>query len=424
MLTADLVRARRRGGRIEVVPLRPVERDRALAVAERYVAAARAVVGKTRSVFEAACDDVPYHPTDYRLVRGLRKLVVDRCKFEVRDDVDPPALRRAVFFRAAAVRRALDDAETLVSEPVIAAVAAELGLPALDIRGALFADLKENHILGRFDAIGGAALVDAYELAQKQAILLRAVRVVVRLQRPPPRGLRLFFRRLKFHRLLYVAARLPDGVCRIEIDGPFSLFRSVTTYGLRLALLLPVLDACGPGWELDADVLWGPERRPATFHLEGEPAEDADGDDERLPEDVARLVDRFRQLETPWTVDIAHELLDLPGVGLCVPDLVFTHRDTGYGVYFEVLGFWSREAVWRRVDLVNAGLPHPIVFAVSSRLRVSEEVLDGDLPGQLYVYKGAIGARAVEQRLDASLARAGSANVPGARGGRGDAAGL
>ena len=406
MLTVDLVRARRRGGRIAVPPLRPAERERALAVAEEYVAAARAAVGSTRSAFEAACDDVPYHETDYLLVRGLRKLVEDRCEFEVRDDVAPAALRRTVFVRAAAARRAVGDAERFEPEPVIAAAAAELGLPEQDVRNALFADLRENHVLARFDAIGGSALAAAYETARKQAILLRAVRVVVTLLRPDARGLRLFFRRLKFHRLLHVATRLPDGGCRVEIDGPFSLFRSVTTYGLRLALLLPVLDACGPGWVLDADVLWGPERRPATFHLEGAPGAGRPGDDERLPDEVARLLDRFRKLKTPWTVEVAHTMLELPGIGLCVPDLVFTHRDTGHRVYFEVLGFWSREAVWRRVDLVNAGLPQPIVFAVSSRLRVSEEVLDGELPGQLYVYKGAIGARAVEQRLDASLARA------------------
>ena len=406
MLTVDLVRARRRGGRIAVPPLRPAERERALAVAEEYVAAARAAVGSTRSAFEAACDDVPCHETDYLLVRGLRKLVEDRCEFEVRDDVDPAALRRTVFVRAAAARRAVGDAERFEPEPVTAAAAAELGLPEQDVRNALFADLRENHVLTRFDAIGGSALVAAYETARKQAVLLRAVRVVVTLLRPDARGLRLFFRRLKFHRLLHVATRLPDGACRVEIDGPFSLFRSVTTYGLRLALLLPVLDACGPGWALDADVLWGPERRPATFHLEGAPGAGTPGDDERLPDEVARLLDRFRKLKTPWTVEVAHTMLELPGIGLCVPDLVFTHRDTGHRVYFEVLGFWSREAVWRRVDLVNAGLPQPIVFAVSSRLRVSEEVLDGDLPGRLYVYKGVIGARAVEQRLDASLARA------------------
>ena len=297
--------------------MRAGEKERLLVVGERYVAAARAAVGGTRAAFEAACEDVACHPTDYRLVRGLRKLVEDRCVFEVRDEVDPPAIRRLVFVRAAAARRALDDAGAFDSESVIAAAAAELGLPPQDVRDALFADLKENHVLTSFDAISGPALVAAYEIAQKQAVLLRAVRVVVTLRRPAPHGLRLFFRRLKFHRLLYLATRLPDGACRIEIDGPFSLFRSVTTYGLRLALLLPLLDACGPGWELDADVLWGARRQPAAFHLEGEPVDGTPGDDERLPDEVARLLDRFRQMETPWTAEVAHALLDLPGVGLC-----------------------------------------------------------------------------------------------------------
>lgn len=419
MLTVDLVRARRRGGRIEVPPLRPAERERLLIAAEGYVAAARAAVGGVRAAFEAACDDVPHHPTDYRLVRGLRKLVEDRCVFEVRDDVDPPALRRAVFTRASEARRAAGDAERFEPAAVLAASAAELGLPEeRGVGDALFADLKENHVLTRFDAIGGAALVAAYETACKQAVLLRAVRVVVTLPRPDARGLRLFFRRLKFHRLLHAATRLPDGACRVEIDGPYSLFRSVTTYGLQLALLLPLLDACGPAWELDADVLWGPERRPAAFHLEGAPAGAAARGDARLPEEVARLVDRFREMKTPWTVAVAHALLDLPGVGLCVPDLVFTHRDTGRRVYFEALGFWSREAVWKRVDLVRAGLPRPIVFAVSSRLRVSEEVLEDDLPGRLYVYKSAISARAVEERLE-EAARAGASLPDGGPAGAG-----
>lgn len=91
-------------------------------------------------------------------------------------------------------------------------------------------------------------------------------------------------------------------------------------------------------------------------------------------------------------------MLDLPGVGLVVPDLVFTRgRDR---IYFEALGFWSREAVFRRVDLVEQGLSEKVLFAVSSRLRVSEEVLAGDAPSALYVYKGTMNARAVEAKLD------------------------
>ena len=406
MLTTDLVRVRRRGGRIEARRPGRAQRERLLAAAEGYVAAAQAALGATRAAFEAACDDVPGEPTDYKLLQGLRKLVEDRCVFETRDDVDPPALRRAVFARAAAARRALDDGARFEPDPVVAAAAAECGLPARDVGDALFADLRAHQVLKRFDAIGGPALAAAYETAQHQAILLRASRVVVTFERPDPGGFRLFFRKLKFHRLLYAATRPSEGVCRIEIDGPFSLFRSVTAYGLQLALLLPVLDACGCRWALDADVLWGPEREALRFHLEAEPATEEAAADARLPDEVARLRDRFREMKTAWTAESAHDLLDLPGFGLCVPDLVFTHADTGHRVYFEALGYWSREAVWRRVDLVEAGLPQPIIFAVSRRLRVSEEVLDGELPGQLYVYAGVISARAIEERLEASLAAA------------------
>jgi hypothetical protein len=90
-------------------------------------------------------------------------------------------------------------------------------------------------------------------------------------------------------------------------------------------------------------------------------------------------------------------------VGLCVPDLVFERRREGAKrerVYLEVMGYWSRAAVWKRVELVRAGLGERILFAVSSRLRVSEDVLDADLPGALYVYKQTISARAVAERVD------------------------
>ena len=64
------------------------------------------------------------------------------------------------------------------------------------------------------------------------------------------------------------------------------------------------------------------------------------------------------------------------------------------------MGFWSRQAVWRRVELVEAGLPYQIVFAVSHRLRVSEQALDDRERSCLYVYKGTLSAAAIARRLD------------------------
>ena len=86
-----------------------------------------------------------------------------------------------------------------------------------------------------------------------------------------------------------------------------------------------------------------------------------------------------------------------------MPDVVFEKRDDDGAVrrvYLEVMGYWSRAAVWQRVELVQAGLAETVLFAVSSRLRVSEEVLGADLPGALYVYKGTMSARSIAERLD------------------------
>ncbi|HXN30758.1 MAG TPA: DUF790 family protein, partial [Polyangiaceae bacterium] len=96
------------------------------------------------------------------------------------------------------------------------------------------------------------------------------------------------------------------------------------------------------------------------------------------------------------------DVLDLPGVGLSVPDLVFDRRSGAERerIYLEVMGYWSRAAVWKRVELVQAGLAERILFAVSSRLRVSEDVLDGELPGALYVYKQTMSARTIAERLE------------------------
>ena len=60
-------------------------------------------------------------------------------------------------------------------------------------------------------------------------------------------------------------------------------------------------------------------------------------------------------------------------------------------------------AIWENIQ---RGLASPTLFAVSARLRVSEEVLPDDAPSALYVYKGTMSARAIAERLDALVARA------------------
>ena len=401
MLTSDLVQVRRRRGELRVVGLSNADRDRLLPVAEAYVAAAKGANGWTLSRLDRALDDVGFEATDYKRVRGLRKLTLDRCTFEPAEDVDPSALRRRVFAQATSIRQSM--AEDGIFEPE--AVLGSCGVdPAADPFEILFGDLKENHRLRDFEGLSGGELLRRYELAQEQAVLLRALSVTVTLHCPDPGTYRRFFARLKFRRLLYRLERLDDGGYRIHIDGPHSLFSAVTKYGLQLALMLPVLKGSGR-WELEARVRWDKEkdREPLRFTLAGGAEGDVGEGSARLPDEVEALVTKFQKLDSGWEIAVADELLDLPGIGQCVPDLIFTHRATQTRVFLEVMGYWSREAVWRRIELVQGGLSERILFAVSSRLRVSEAALDDDLPGQLYVYKGSMSAKIVAQRLDALL---------------------
>jgi len=405
VLTADLVRAKRRGDELLLVKLDAPARERAHGIAERLVETARAHVGHTREEWEEATTAIDVEPRDERLKAGLAKLVDDRCTFAADETVDATALRRDLFLRATAARRATPDGARFDRDGVLDSLARDRGTTRDAVERGLFADLRDAHELTAFNAIAPASLVALWERGQAQAVLLRAVRVTVDVRRTTPGATRALFHRLKFLRLLSTITRTDDGH-RIVIDGPFSLFEASTKYGLELALIVPMLEHC-EAWSLVADVRWGKERTPLVFRIEGERS-GARAKAPRLPDDVAALVSAFEALTekkaTEWKVSPAKAILDLPGVGLCVPDLLF-ERD-GASVHLEVMGYWSRDAVWKRVELVERGLASPTLFAVSARLRVSEEVLPDDAPSALYVYKGTMSARAIAERLDALVARA------------------
>jgi uncharacterized protein len=410
VLTADLVSARRRGRELRLVSLDAPGRERAQALAGELIATAGAHVGRSRDELTAALSAIDVGPRDHRLRSALAKLIEDRCEFDANEDLDAEAVRRDVFTRASATRAALGATDRFDRAAVLAHVAGERGATGDAVERALFADLRGTHVLTAFAATSAAALVASYEQAQAQAVLLRAVKVTVDVRCASSAGLRGLFRRLKFLRLLHTIERSGEGH-RIVIDGPFSLFESVTKYGLQLALVLPALEPCD-AWHLEADLRWGKERAPLLFRLSGGASPGA-LEPPPLAHEVQALMRTFRALDTSWKVRANGAILELPGIGLTVPDLVFERGvDRAYGsasdagrngrqqVYLEVMGYWSRAAVWKRVELVQAGLGERILFAVSSRLRVSEDVLDGDLPGALYVYKQAMSARAIADRLE------------------------
>jgi hypothetical protein len=395
LLTADLASVRRRGDELRLAPLDDRARARVEALAAAYREIARAGVGRAREEVEAAFRELEVPAAERRLAAAVLKLVRDGCVFEEPATADAAALRRALFRRASTARRAGAFDRVVLVE----AAAVERGATAPDVERGLFADRAGALRLVAVEAPAPAILAAGFELAQAQAVLLRAVKVSATVRAREAATYRRLFRRLKFLRLLPTIVPLPEGGYQLDIDGPFSLFQAVTKYGLQLGLALPALAECD-AWTLDADVRWGAERRPARFRLEGRATPAGGKERAVLPPDLEAFVASFEKLGSEWRVDRDPAVLDLPGAGLCIPDLAFERAD-GARVYLELLGFWSREAVWRRVDLVRAGLPHRILFAASRDLRVSEELLEDVPTAALYVFSRVLNARAVLGRLAA-----------------------
>jgi uncharacterized protein len=398
MLTADLVRATCRGGRLHVTPLAGKQRARAQELAAEYLTLAAAHVGFAQHELKEAFAAVEVAPREAKLAAGLIKLIEDACEFEAESPVPPRVLRSELFSLAAAARRAASGDQRFDRAALLERVAAPHQLTTAELERALFSDLKSEHRLLRGPTLEAHQLLERYDLAQYQAVLLRAVKITAHIYCANAAGYRDIFRKLKFRRLLFRINRGPDATYRIDIDGPYSLFDSVTKYGLQLALMLPSLLG-SDRIALEADLRWGKARSPVSFTLEHQGTRRERDDSARLPDEVATLLDAFQSPRDGWTAQAADTILDLPGVGLCIPDLRFSHP-SGAQVFLEVLGYWSRDAVWQRIELVQKGVAAKLLFAASERLRVSEAVLADHPSGALYVYKSSLSAKAVLERLE------------------------
>jgi uncharacterized protein len=385
LLTVEHVRLRRTKGIVNVVSLCGVDRPRALEIASDVVQVVREHQGEPRSVLEEALAEIPVEDDSLRLSRALQKLALDAVDFDVESDIDPPALRFAIF-KAAAQARAkgeFDRSKILESTGIA------------DIERALFADLHDAHIVQNVEVRDADELIARCLVGEIQAVILRATRLVVDVDATPTQ-IRALLRAAKLHQLLFEVEESGDDGIRLSLEGPLSLFQSVTRYGLKLACLVPAIRACRR-WHIEANVKLRKGGAPEKFVASGIGSGDID---DTPPEIVSKLFDDLSSTSGPWRPSLAHDVLRLPGIGALVPDIVLTHSETGEQAFIEVLGFWSRPAVWKRVELVEKGLPYRIVFCFSDRLRVSEDALPDDAHAALCSFKGALSASKVLERIE------------------------
>lgn len=408
MLTSDLLRVKIKGKTVEPAYVDPTHK--------KHLARAGTVVSL---VLEAAEGEWSYGrltdaltqaegtDTGHKLLRGLAKVMLDGCTFEARCPLEPAELRQRVFGRAAAtgplyLQKGPLDRRT--AHDVLAEVAAELPhhptthgpWTAEQVQDALYADLKRNQVLvSRKGPTTAEALLHRYNVALVQAVLLKASSVTVRMARPDPKRLRQLLRRLKFHQLM-VRTEATAGDLRLTVDGPQSLLRQSSRYGLQLAIFFPAVLQLAAGWTLEAQVLWGKARKLkktlTVHHTRGLKSHYRDVGTWRSQAEE-RFVPRFEKAGTGWEISQG-ELLQLGGQQLLVPDLTF--RREGRVAHLDIVGFWRRGYLEKRLE----DTPPHVILAVSKRLVSDKSAIPASLAERVVPFAEIIPAKKVLAALE------------------------
>jgi len=381
MLTADLAMSWQRGERITPRYIDTGDEEY-VRVAEDFVEVFREHEGRTRAALEEYLGEYVGTGTDYKVLRGLIKLLTDRCEFETDAPADPSEIRRALFLKARERHPVVTEearAET------VAEAARELSCAPEAVPPGLYADLPENQKLVSFEAPTAAQLLDLYNLAQAQALLYRCVQMRLRLEPQAPEGYRELFGAVKSYRLIHtIKGNARDGY-EVRLDGPASIFQRSQKYGVQMAVFLPALLLC-KGWRMRAEIE-ARKGEPAFFDLDGRQTRlrshylSATGYEnpvlERLPRDWAKAA-------TAWELEPSREVVDLAG-GAFIPDFVL-RGPSGARVYLEILGFWTPEHLRERLlEFDHAGLSR-FILAAWDDLRGSRDPLT-NVPANTIVFK-------------------------------------
>src|ERR1051325_5983341 len=140
MLTADLAMSWQRGDRIQPRYI-DEEDEEYLRAAEDLISLFESHDGRRRAALEESLQEYVGTGTDYRILRGLIKLLTDRCEFETSAPAEPAEIRRALSLRARAPHPvATEEARA----ELVAEAARELACEPSALSEALYADLPEH----------------------------------------------------------------------------------------------------------------------------------------------------------------------------------------------------------------------------------------------------------------------------------------
>lgn len=369
MLTSDLAVNWRRGDKITPRLLKTNDAGY-LRAAGILVEIFEDFVGKTRGELEKELEEYVGTGTDYRILRGFIKLLVDRSEFETASVAEPSEIRQKVFLEAGKFQPVLPDSKQ--KSEVLKTVADEFQTSPETIFTSLYADLSAQQKLIRFETIAPPDLLDRYNLAQAQALLYKCVEMKILVAPSDAANYRSIFGWIKHFGLIHtVAGNSADGY-EITLTGAASLFNRSQKYGIRMAVFLPALLLCAK-WKMSAEIAQKAGGN-LFYELSSEQTELNScyfDEPEYQNSDIEKLKKNWEKSAAGWQLRENKEVVNL-GRTAFIPDFVLVSPNDEK-IYLDVLGFWTPKSLKKRLEEFQAAHFQKFIFAASQELRGSRE---------------------------------------------------
>ena len=357
---------------------------------------------QTRGALEAELEDYVGTGTDYRILRGLIKLLDDRAEFETSAPAEPVEIRQKVFLEARKFQPVLPDSED--KKTVLQLAADEFESDAATIFANLYADLSVNQRMVSFEIIQPKDLLERYNLAQAQAILYKCVEMKIRVAPSDTANYRAIFGWIKHFGLIHSVVGSAGHGYEITLTGAASLFHRSQKYGVQMSVFLPALLLC-KDWKMSAEIS-SKERGNAFYELTGEQDELTScyfDEPEYKNSDIQKLLKNWEKSAADWQLTENRQVIDL-GKTAFIPDLVLTSPN-GVEIYLDVLGFWTPKSLQKRLAEFEAANYKNFIVAASQELRGSREEPLWELPNVIF-YKTKIEPRTLIETAEKLLLQA------------------
>ena len=389
-----------------IIPKRLKVDDRNLEIATDLISCFEENVGQTQGNLDKQLLDLEGDSPDYRLKRGFAHLLKGTFStFEIVSPLEPQDLRQRVFSLSAqsipnplASQRVLNNLADQLTQELNKEVTSQ------QIRTGLYADLQENRILTQFDPPAPEDIIHRYNISQVQGVFYRASQIIINAHRNVPGEYKLLFRYLKLFQLMAYIEGDADHGFTITIDGPTSLFKASTRYGLAIAKLIPALLHVTK-WSLSAtlqtkDIYSGKEKTGrftlnsdcglVTHYPPGKPY------DSMLE---AGFANRWDSLKTDWVLEREVDLIPIPG-SVMIPDFRLVHPD-GRTYLLEIVGYWRPEYLQKKFAQARKAECDNLILAVSERLNLEKAgVKVSNTPAKIVWFKDKLSPKAVLEVLE------------------------